>query len=233
MKIKQILNELKWYDYLLLAISITPIIVMFSLYPGNYWSLASSLTAVISVLFISKGLVIGQVFSLMYAIAYGVTGFISGYYGETIVEITMMFPLNVASIIVWYRNRYKGGAVVKVGHMSPKSWLILATSTITILVSFFFILRAINTQNLIVSTLSIATSFAATYLCVKRSPYYAAAYMLNDIVLIILWSIELNNSHEYITLLISSIVLFINDLYGLYNWLRMRNSQNNKEKAEQ
>ena len=43
-------------------------------------------------------------------------------------------------------------------------------------VAFYFILRALNTPNLLLSTLSILTSFVAAYLTYARSKYYALAY---------------------------------------------------------
>ena len=50
-------------------------------------------------------------------------------------------------------------------------------------------MRCDGTANLIPSTFSVATSFVAVFLTYKRSPYYAAAYAVNDIVLIVLWSL--------------------------------------------
>ena len=52
---------------------------------------------------------------------------------------------------------------------------------------FYFILKYFKNANLIMSTVSITTSFLASYLTFCRSPFYALAYASNDIVLIILW----------------------------------------------
>ena len=128
---------------------------------------------------------------------------------------------------------YNGSEVVKVGHMSNTAWILLGILSPIVLIVFYFILRALHTTNLIVSTISIGTSFIATFLSIKRSPYYAIAYMANDIVLIILWSIETLSSTAYITLVISSCVLFINDAHGLINWFKMRKRQKEEEKIEQ
>ena len=49
-------------------------------------------------------------------------------------------------------------------------------------VVFYFILKAFNTNNIIPSTISVTTSFVAAYLTYRRSPYFAIAYALNDIV---------------------------------------------------
>ena len=62
-------------------------------------------------------------------------------------------------------------------------WLLALVVTVL----FYFILKALNTANLFFSTLSITTSFVASYLTFLRSPYYAIGYSANDVVLIILW----------------------------------------------
>ena len=62
--------------------------------------------------------------------------------------------------------------------------LILA---IIVTIIFYYILKSYNTANILPSTLSVTTSFIAVYLTARRSPYFALAYALNDIVLIYLW----------------------------------------------
>lgn len=65
-------------------------------------------------------------------------------------------------------------------------WLSALTFLVTAL--FYFILKAFDTPNLLFSMISIAASFAASYITVFRSPVYAVVYAVNDVVLIVLWS---------------------------------------------
>ncbi len=213
------------FDILLLIISIAIIIAVTIIFDGSYWSLASSLLGVTSILFIAKGMCIGQVISIAYCLVYAYTSFISRYYGETITYIVMTLPLSIASLITWLKNLYKNSVEVKVGHMSNKSWIIMAITTVLVFIAFYFLLKYLNTANLIVSTISIGTSYTASYLALKRSPYYAVAYALNDIVLLTLWTMESFNNIAYLSLAISSFVYLINDLYGLYNWSKIKKRQ--------
>ena len=101
---------------------------------------------------------------------------------------------------------------------------ILAT-IVTII--FYYILKYFNTANLIPSTLSITTSFLASYLTFRRSPYYALFYAANDIVLIVLWVLASITDISYLSVVICFIVFLVNDLYGFINWRRMEKRQKN------
>ena len=68
------------------------------------------------------------------------------------------------------------------------------------------------------STISVTTSFAAAALTMLRSSYYALAYAMNDIVLIILWIIASMENRMYVPMVINFMVFLINDLYGFVNW---------------
>ena len=94
-----------------------------------------------------------------------------------------------------------------------------------ITVVFYKILAAFNTKNLIPSTVSVATSFAAVFLSMRRSPYFALAYAVNDIVLIVLWVFATINDISYISVTVNFIVFFFNDSYSFINWRRMEKRQ--------
>ena len=90
---------------------------------------------------------------------------------------------------------------------------------------FYFILKALWNANLFFSTISITTSFIASYLTYLRSPYYALAYSMNDIVLIILWILASIENISYVPMIFCFAMFLINDLYGFYNWRKMMKKQ--------
>lgn len=92
-------------------------------------------------------------------------------------------------------------------------------------VLFYFILQALNTANIIPSTVSMATSVIAVYLAFRRSPYFALAHAANDAVLIILWIMASIEETSYISVVIFFIAFFLNDIYGFYRWMQMRKRQ--------
>ena len=90
---------------------------------------------------------------------------------------------------------------------------------------FYFILEAFNTANIVPSTISVTTSFLAVYLMFRRSPYFAAAYAANDIVLIVLWTLASITDLSYLSVLICFAVFLVNDIYGFISWKKMSRKQ--------
>ena len=97
--------------------------------------------------------------------------------------------------------------------------------TMAVTVAFYFILKAFDTANLLISTFSITTSFGAAYLTMRRSPYYALWYAANDIVLIVLWTLAAIEDISYVSVIICFVAFLINDIYGFINWRKMEKRQ--------
>ena len=192
---------------------------------GDVLTAISSLVGVTALIFVSKGYVLGQVLSLVFAVFYGIVSFFFGYYGEMITYLGMTAPAALMSVISWIRHPYKGTRVVEVSRISKKQWVLGAVLTVVATVLFYFILRALGNKNLGFSTLSVTTSFAASYLTFLRSPFYAIAYSLNDIVLIVLWILATIEKTSYFPMIICFVMFLFNDLYGYYNWQRLKNKQ--------
>ena len=135
--------------------------------------------------------------------------------------------MSVWAFISWFRHPSdKGRAETTVGVVRAREWGLLLLYTAVITVAFYFILGALDTPNLIPSTFSVSTSFAAAYLTARRSPYFALAYALNDVVLIILWVLATIADVGYLSVTSCFVVFLINDLYSFINWRRMSKRQN-------
>lgn len=92
-------------------------------------------------------------------------------------------------------------------------------------VAFYFILRALGNASLLVSTVSVTTSFAASYLTWCRSPWYAIGYAANDLVLIVLWAAASAQDISHLPMAVCFVMFFVNDLYGFVSWRRMQRRQ--------
>ena len=105
----------------------------------------------------------------------------------------------------------------------------LTIATIFATIAFYFLLKALNTNQLIVSTISLISSIVASYLLFRRCSYYALAFILNDIILIILWSlVVINSGIGYLPTVISFCVFLVNDIYGFIHWKLEEKKQNKK-----
>ena len=229
--LKETIKSFKPIDIAIWLSSVIAIILSFVI-PRNtdYITLTTSLIGATSLIFIAKGNVIGQIICVGFSVFYGVVSYYNRYYGEMITYLCMSMPIQIASIVTWLRNPSKGGhSEVKVNTIRGKEYGLLCLLAVTITAAFYFILRALNTNELIVSTVSVTTSFVAAYLTMRRSEYYGLAYGANDIVLIVLWSISTYKNIQYLPMVICFVIFLVNDVYGFVNWKRTKRRQQESE----
>jgi nicotinamide mononucleotide transporter PnuC len=188
-------------------------------------TLFATLIGVTALIFLAKGMAVGQVLVIIFAVFYGIVSFFFGYYGEMITYLCMTAPIALASIISWLRHPFKDTDEVTVAVLSRRNTFIMWILTLAVTVAFYFILGAFGNANLLVSTFSVTTSFLASYLTLFRSPYYAVAYAANDVVLIILWIMASLDDIKYLSMVVCFVAFFANDMYGFFNWKRMQRQQ--------
>ena len=143
-----------------------------------------------------------------------------------ITYLCMTAPMAVVALIEWIKHPYKDTKEVAVSKISKHHLCLIPLSSILVTAVFYFILKALGNASLIISTLSITTSFIAAYLTAIRSPYYALGYACNDIVLIVLWTIASVNDIDNIPMIACFVMFFVNDMYGFYSWKKMEKRQN-------
>lgn len=207
--------------------SIAAIIISFFLFGGKgVLSLIASIIGATSLIFIAKGNPIGQALTVVFSVLYGIISLKVRYYGEMITYLGMTAPMAIAALISWLRHPYNGNrAEVSVNRLKPTEYAFAFLLTGAITFAFYFILRAMNTANLIPSTVSVATSFIAIYLTARRSPNYALGYAANDVVLIVLWVLAARAEARYLSMVACFAAFLVNDLYGFWSWRKMHARQ--------
>lgn len=226
-KIKQFINYFTKFELTLWLTSVVLIVASYLIFDKNgYLTLIASLIGVTSLIYNAKGNPIGQILIIIFSIFYGIISYSFAYYGEMITYLGMSAPMAVIALISWLKNPYKGNkAQVKVNHISKREVALMISLSIAVTIVFYFILVYFNTANIIPSTISVTTSFIAAYLTFRRSPFYAFAYALNDIVLIVMWIMASIESITYVSVIVCFLVFLVNDLYGFVSWLKMQNQQ--------
>lgn len=214
-------------ELLLWCISVVLIVISFLLFDRvNYLTLLASLIGVTSLIFNAKGNPLGQLLMVIFSALYGMIAFTFSYYGEMITYLGMTAPMAVFALISWLRNPYNGNrAEVKVNRLKKKEILFMIFLTLIITCIFFFILDAFHTANLLLSTVSVTTSFLAVYLTFRRSAFYAVAYAANDIVLLFLWGLATLSNIAYLSVVICFVMFLANDIYGFISWSKMQRRQ--------
>ena len=207
--------------------SVTVILLAYLLFDGNdILTLTASLIGATSLILNAKGNPLGQLLIIVFSIMYGVISHRAAYYGEMVTYLGMTAPMAAAALVSWLRHPYKGNhAQVAVGRLQRWEWWFMPLLTGTVTVLFYFVLAAFSTANLVLSTLSVTTSFLAVYLTFRRSPFFALAYATNDVVLIALWILAACTDVSYLSVVICFAVFLLNDLYGFISWRRMEKRQ--------
>ena len=193
----------------------------------SYLTLAASLIGATSRIFCAKGNPFGQVLMIAFSLFYGYISFTFSYYGEMITYLGMTAPMAVFALISWLKNPYNGNiSEVKVNRLcrAEVAFMLVLAAAVTFV--FYFILSFFGTSNILVSTFSVTTSFIAVYLTFRRSPFFALAYALNDVVLIIMWVMAAMEDVSYISVAVCFAMFLVNDIYGFISWLKMQKRQN-------
>ncbi|MDE6722808.1 MAG: nicotinamide riboside transporter PnuC, partial [Eubacterium sp.] len=214
--IMKICSKLSKTEFMIWLFSIVLIMVSFLFVSQkDYLTLVASLIGATALIYVAKGEPLGQILTVVFSVFYSVISLKFHYYGEMITYLGMTAPIALMSTVSWLKNPYKKGeAEVKISRLSRNKILLMIVLTALVTFGFYFILKFFNTANLFMSTVSIATSFSASYLMLFRNPYYAVAYASNDIVLIILWVLATINDISYLPMIICFVIFFINDLFG-------------------
>lgn len=226
---KKLLNYFTKFEIGLWNSSVLIIVATFIIFEEkDYLTLIASLIGATFLILNAKGNPLGQFLTIVFSLLYGIISYRFDYYGEMITYLCMSMPIAIIALISWLKNPYKGNkSEVAVNNISKKETVFMTILATIVTIIFYYILKYFNTANLIPSTLSITTSFLASYLTFRRSPYYALFYAANDIVLIVLWVLASITDISYLSVVICFIVFLVNDLYGFINWKRMEKRQKN------
>ena len=181
-------------------------------------TLLAACVGITSLIFAAKGNVWAQILMIVFSILYGIISWRFCYWGEMITYLGMTMPMAIWSTITWIKNPAANGKEVAIQKLKPKHIFgIIIFGAVTTWV-FYLILSALDTPNIVFSTISITTSFLAAALTMLRSSYYALGYAANDIVLIVLWVLASIENPAYIPVTVNFTIFFFNDMYGFVCW---------------
>lgn len=184
----------------------------------NMLMLLTAWIGVISLVLAAKGNVWAQILMVAFSILYAVISWTFRYWGEMITYLGMTLPMAVCSTITWLKNPSENGNEVAIQALNRKHIIALLFSGSVVAAFFYYILQALGTPNIVLSTVSIETSFLAAALTMLRSSYYALGYAANDLVLIVLWILASFERPDYIPVVINFVVFLFNDVYGFLCW---------------
>lgn len=200
----------------------------------NILSLICSIVGIVSMILISKGFVYAPILGVIYDALYIAVSWSQNYFGEVIIFAVIMIPMELFSVFTWLKNKNKQDQdLVQTNKLHKKEIFILIALSIAITISFYFVLRALNTNELIINTISLTANFIGVYLMFRRSKFYALSYFIDDLIAITLWIITIVVSGtQFIPNLICLVCFAVIDIYGFITWSKNEKKEKINEKKE-
>lgn len=227
--IKNYFKDWTKFELALLICGLTVSILSSIIFKGTIIDTLYTSLYLITALLMSKGKVESYFVGFISVFFYGIVSYNQGYYGELIITIFLTFPIMIIGIISWLRNQDKEDDVVIINTLTRKEIIISLASQLILFWIYYFLLKAFNTDLLVISSISVVTSVLASYFEARRSELSLFCYIANDMVIITLWIIPvIAGKTALISVLVGPILLLINDIYGSYNWIRLKEIQKKK-----
>lgn len=192
----------------------------------NILMLLAAWIGVTSLILAAKGNVWAQILMVVFSVLYAAISWKFRYWGEMFTYLGMTLPMAIWSTITWLKNPSENGKEVAIQALTKRHMIALLLFGSVVTAFFYYILRLLDTPNIVLSTVSIATSFLAAALTMLRSSYYALGYAANDFVLIILWILAAFENPVYTPVVINFVIFLFNDMYGFLCWKKRELSVN-------
>ena len=220
-------------DLILIGLGITIVTISGILFNSKWYIIISTLLGLLCVFTQAKGKIATQFIGIIYFCFYIFISYSSKYYGEALLYLIIMLPMYVYGVIHWLSNRDKKDNVVIVrSNLSLKEWLISGFSFIVVAIGVYFILKTLNTAQLIISCLSFLSMLPAVYLLIRRCKWNQVAFLINDFIVPILWIfLVINGDLSFLPMCIYHIFQITYDIYGLIEWIKLEKKQQNKNTA--
>ena len=222
--IKKYFKNWNLYEKLYLTIGIISTIIVTLITKSSIISMLYVITYITNALLSSKGKPECYIFGFTGIIFYGYLSYQQKYFGELIIILFMSIPVMIMGVISWLKNKDDESIIINT--LSKKEIILVILSQVIMFFLYYYILKLFNTSMLVTSTLSIIMSLLALYFGSRRSEICYYFYILNDIVGIALWIMPiLNGEKAMFSVLFGPILLFVNDIYGIYNWKKLKKKQ--------
>lgn len=217
------------FEKILLFTSIILVLLVGIIFKSEVLTTICSIVGIITALLLAKGKNLGQILGLLIVALYSIVSFKNKYYGEVIIYLCIMLPMYIIGIISWLKHQNKETNSVEVNSIKVKEWIIVSIASIITFIAIYFLLKAFNTSQLLISSLSVIDSLFAIYLGIRRSKYSFYFYIVNDLVLIVLWGIPVvRGSLILLPMVFNPTINLINDIYGIHNWKKIEKIQGGK-----
>lgn len=218
-------SGIKWFEYLYCSLFVLLNTILGIVFNSSWLIIVYSIVVIISVFLLTKGNFVGNILQVIASIMYAIISFNSKYFGETITCLLINLPVYSISIVTWLKNRQSNSNTIKINKIKIKETIAISFASVAIFVLLYFMLKAFNTANLVVSTISMTLSVIATYLVMRRCEYNFVFYLLQNLISIVLWLPIVYANIAYLPTVVNFCIFAILNTTGIINWAKLKKNQ--------
>ena len=110
------------FEILYLVISLVTITTVSIVFKCDGLSIAFSIVSIISVFMLSKGVFLAPIYQIVMATLYAVQAYLNSLYGDAILNMLILVPIQIATMIIWAINKKKNQEI-QIVNIKWKEWL--------------------------------------------------------------------------------------------------------------
>ena len=217
-------------DLLLIGLGVIVVTISGILFGSKWYIIVNTLLGLFCVFTQAKGKIATQFIGIIYFCFYIFISYSQKYYGEALLYLLIMLPMYIYGVINWLLNRDKKDNVVIVkSNLSLKEWFLAGLYFVILATGIYFILKFLDTSQLIISFLSFISMLPAVYLLIRRCKWNQVAFLVNDFIVPILWIfLVVQGDLSFLPMCVYHIFQITYDVYGMVQWIKLEKIQQNK-----
>ena len=223
------------FEIIFLTLSLATIITVSIVCKSDYLSIIYSLSAIFAMFCLSKGVFLYPIYQIISDGIYVIQAYMNCLYGESILNLFILIPIQIVTTISWFKNK-KQHSEIQVNNLAWQEYLCVFLGAVALIVPVYFMLKALNTNYLIVSVATFILPIITYYLTLRRSVVQFGTYIIQNLTIILLWLMPIIYGGVadigLLPMSLTFVIFIINNIYGFINWKRKYKNQELKRQSE-
>lgn len=187
-----------------------------------------SLTGMICVVMVAKGLIGNYLFGIVQVSLYGYLSYKYGLYGEAMLNLAFYLPTQFIGLWVWNKRKVtvKDTDEVIARKLTTLQSTLITVAAIGLIAGYAWLLSVIGGAEVGLDSATTVLSVIAQILMIMRFREQWLIWILVNALSIVMWVFTLNGQDGTSwTMVVMWSAFLINSVYGYWNWSRMAENQ--------